>query len=364
MPSVRILLAFAVLNATELLPNTIDSGQTSLVAIKTSSQLVQVTVVATRHGSPVTDLTADDFSLREDGKARPLSIFSANATREPVASGGATLHPGEFTNASSATGVATILLIDRLDSPSKDWQRAKQASLRFARSLSPTDRVVVYDLDPANGLRIIHDSHAGNSDLADRVDALRQPAPDHEGDSHPNTFSKRRSEKETPELLSFGRLQGLSNVLKAIARHVNGPGRKSLIWIASNFPDPFSPPSNSAGIQTHKMLKAINSLITADIAIYPVDARGLMPDHSFDAENRDIGIEPVQPGQLGNSLTVVNFSPLLELAHRSGGQAIFNTNGLTEAIQRVRLDTSESYTLGFYTPERSGQQISSLLDYR
>ncbi len=45
-----------------------------------------------------------------------------------------------------------------------------------------------------------------------------------------------------------------------------------------------------------------------------------MPDHSFDAENEDIGIHPIEPGQLNNSLTVYDFAPLLELAHHSGGR--------------------------------------------
>ncbi len=53
------------------------------------------------------------------------------------------------------------------------------------------------------------------------------------------------------------------------------PGRKSLIWFAGNFPTPFSAGAihDAAGFYRLKMLKAINSLIAADVAIYPVDAR-------------------------------------------------------------------------------------------
>lgn len=55
--------------------------QPSPFIIRTSSQLVQLTVVATKnHNSLVTDLTMDDFSLREDGKPQKLSTFIKNGT--------------------------------------------------------------------------------------------------------------------------------------------------------------------------------------------------------------------------------------------------------------------------------------------
>lgn len=95
------------------------------------------------------------------------------------------------------------------------------------------------------------------------------------------------------------------------------------------------------------MIEAVNRLLSNDVGIYPIDALGLMSDHSFDAENRSLPAGPVGPEE-ANSLQLYDFSAVMELAHRSGGKAYFNTNGFAQSLRDAAFAEQSSYTLGFY----------------
>src|SRR5215217_1572764 len=58
--------------------------------VKINTNLVQVDAVVTKDGKPVTNLTADDFEIFEDGKRQTITSFAfisnvPNAVPEPVA---------------------------------------------------------------------------------------------------------------------------------------------------------------------------------------------------------------------------------------------------------------------------------------
>lgn len=125
-------------------------------------------------------------------------------------------------------------------------------------------------------------------------------------------------------LLSLGRVQGVTSALQLIADHLAGiPGRKSLIWLAGQFPDPF-PSTNKTLLEAYrpKSVRELNSLLAAGVAIYPVDASELKPDRAFDVDNEDIGIHPLMPGEAPH-LPMFSGAALsaIELANRSGEEA-------------------------------------------
>jgi VWFA-related protein len=110
---------------------------------------------------------------------------------------------------------------------------------------------------------------------------------------------------------------GLTMVaLLAIADHAAGiPGRKNLVWLTASLP--------STGPAIARLLNQAN------IAIYPVDARGLVA--SFNPHFRPIGLDVMQ-----------------ELADETGGRAFYNNNDISGAIRKAVDDSDVSYTLGFY----------------
>src|SRR5262249_19061038 len=74
---------------------------------------------------------------------------------------------------------------------------------------------------------------------------------------------------------------GTYRAVQFIANHLAGlRGRKNLIWVSGGFPT-----------------EAVRVLDHANVAIYPVDARGLVADQRFTAESRPTSIDPTNPRQ-------------------------------------------------------------------
>src|SRR4029077_17685062 len=114
------------------------------------------------------------------------------------------------------------------------------------------------------------------------------------------------------------------NALNSIARSLSGyPGRKNLIWISEAFPisiDPNMELSGDvfAGTRNYgpQIAEAADALIDAQIAMYPIDARGLEPNTIFDASNsgRDsFGRSMSRPGRMTTAIS--NESAMLQNVH-------------------------------------------------
>lgn len=106
------------------------------------------------------------------------------------------------------------------------------------------------------------DSNTGNDDLDRFLDQSNQTIADY--------YTTRRVE----ETLA---------AIEAIARHLAGlPGRKNLIWVSGGFPFHIGMDSLELGstrdrrMFTPEMERATRAVNSANLAIYPVDARGLI----------------------------------------------------------------------------------------
>jgi hypothetical protein len=78
--------------------------------------------------------------------------------------------------------------------------------------------------------------------------------------------------------------------------------------------------------------RTVRALNNANLAIYPVDARGLVASASPRVSSR----------------VYVNQSTMEELASRTGGRAFTNSNDIAGAIRTAVEDSSVTYTLGYY----------------
>jgi hypothetical protein len=97
---------------------------------------------------------------------------------------------------------------------------------------------------------------------------------------------------------------------------------------------------------TPEMDSAARALNESGIAVYPVDARGLMPPAGFSVSARR---PPTKMPSLAQ--TNANVDTMMELAARTGGRAAFNTNDLARAIRRAVDDGRVTYTLGYYSTD-------------
>jgi hypothetical protein len=111
--------------------------------------------------------------------------------------------------------------------------------------------------------------------------------------------------------------------LRDVATHMSAAsGRKSVIWITSGFPNPSLLDRNYPGFLA-RYRAAIQTFNDADVALYPVDRRGV--------------------GGLDS-----NVQTMMGLAQETGARAYYMRNDLDQAIVEAIDDTRFTYELGFY----------------
>ena len=153
--------------------------------------------------------------------------------------------------------------------------------------------------------------------------------------------------------------------MEAIANHMAGvPGRKNLIWVSGAFPLTlaFGKGGLAGGGQRTitymgQMKGATAAIDRANVAVYPVDARGLMTSASLQAAT------PRRPSQ--NAVAPTRHIPTAEdlvdtrevetmqlMAEWTGGRAFYNSNDIRGALKQATDDAEVTYTLGFYADEK------------
>ncbi|HKW35544.1 MAG TPA: VWA domain-containing protein [Candidatus Acidoferrum sp.] len=149
------------------------------------------------------------------------------------------------------------------------------------------------------------------------------------------------------------------DALRMLARHVSGyPGRKNLIWLSSAFPLAISPDANLtmvarfSGMRNYgDDLAAVASALTdAQIAMYPVDPRGIETQALFDPQSQGKA-NPFSEGATLRRESDVRYSnqtSMQELAYQTGGQVCLNDNDLSECVKRAIDDSSSYYELTYY----------------
>jgi hypothetical protein len=149
------------------------------------------------------------------------------------------------------------------------------------------------------------------------------------------------------------RVTGTLKVIEFIANHLASlPGRKNLIWVGGGFPltmgfnsiEEFNDPTREHRTFSEEITETVKAVNNANVAIYPVDARGLVADQRFSAQNQKVDLSP----KLSMGPIVEHQQTMEEMASRTGGKAFYNTNDLKHAIRDAIADASTTYTLGFY----------------
>ena len=333
--------------------------------IRTTTRLVQINVIATKHGAPVPGLKKEDFQVFDNGKRQEIRQFSEE-TRAILPSVAAPLPLGTFTNQieqrSGTPAAVTAILLDGVNTRFSDQTYARKQVVQFLKQIQPEDRIAIYTLD-SRGLRVLHDYTTDSSDLVAKLAKYQGDiVPDVTGasdliDPLGGWLGGGGNSYERAYFLNNRILQTL-HVIEYIAQNLAPlPGRKNLIWVSSAFPlqvgflgggsggggrsgggrsgpTGMSPSSFPRQQQTwtadaDKTIRALND---ANLAIYPVDARGLVASASARVSSR----------------TYVNQSTMEELASRTGGRAFTNSNDIAGAIRTAVEDSSVTYTLGFY----------------
>jgi VWFA-related protein len=353
------------------------SSQTDqqIPVFRSATHLVQVNIlVHDSHGRPVDDLKKEDFSITEQGKPQQISFFtmtSADRSAPPATP----LPPHIFSNVLAQnrevpTSV-TVVLLDLLNTSWTDQLYARKGLLKFFQQIQPQDRVALFALGHRS-LTLLHDYTTDSASLIARLQKATGEIPTALDASTVNPDAQSELQRlgldaladanqREADFFTSGRVVNTLSTLEAIAQHLSGvSGRKNLIWLSGGFPLTIGfdevPAIGSTRDQrtfTHEMDAAVRALNNSGIAVYPVDARGLMVLPGFDASVRGIPRVGPSAGPPRSAAITANQDSMKELASRTGGRAAYNTNDLTRAIRRAIDDSRVTYTLGYYSTDET-----------
>lgn len=377
--------------------------------LRTSADLVVVDVtVADAQLNPVHHLTAPDFTLLEDGKRQTLTVFEEHAADPSAALPPApSFGPGTFTNYSDvpANGALTILLFDRLNTPMNAQTAVREQVLAYLREAPPRTRMAVFTLttelkllqgftsdsellralvenngDIQGASPLMNDAMNGDVPGSDdpMLNLLSQSLANTRGGSTALADLQQHAAERKSLRLQL-RAKYTLEALNQLARYVaNLPGRKNLIWFSGSFPISIPPDVDLENISgaggsarggggrgahstsaftvvasvEDEFRKTLDVLSRSQVAVYPIDARGLMgpPMSSL----TDPGKSDVKdPGSFAkdnmefSQQTSVEQGTMLEMARATGGKAFVNTNDLKEAVEKAIDSGSNYYTLAY-----------------
>ena len=341
------------------------AGETPV--FRSTTHLVQLNVIVRHKGEAVADLKKEDFRLYDNGKQQNISTFAVESTSGKLPSSGLKLPAGVYTNklvAKAGTPQSvTIILLDTQHSQLQDQMFARQQVLKYLQGIHPEDRVGLYVLS-GNGLKVLHDYTTDSTDLLRAVNAFSdgKTLPDlSQGQNmslgtdfiNLNNWMVNGSTGMERDMYMVQAVKGTLKVIEFISNHLASlPGRKNLIWVSSGFPltmgfnsiEEFNDPTREHRTFTEEITETVKAVNNANVAIYPVDARGLVADQRFSAQNQKVDLAP----KLSMGPIVEHQQTMEELASRTGGKAFYNTNDLAHAIRDAIADATTTYTLGFY----------------
>jgi VWFA-related protein len=371
----------------------------SATVLKATTRLVVVDVVATgKRGEAVTDLERPDFTVLEDGKEQTVRIFSFQQPKTPAAgqAGPAGVVPAAlklpdnvFTNAPRYTpsSALNVVLLDALNTTLPHQAYVRDQMLKFLGKMPQGQPVAVYTLgskltllqdftsDPETLRAVIKKLKGSTSALLDNpaggADQELLPAGAVDAGLVPASMlaSMMQFEQERTSFMTDMRVTYTLNALNAIARSLSGyPGRKNLVWVSEAFPISIDPNMELtgdifAGTRNYgpQIAAAADNLIDAQIAIYPVDARGLEPNSVFDVSNpgRDKFGRAMNGPRMGSAISNENAAlqnvhgAMNDMAERTGGKAFYNRNDIDSAIGKSIEDGSTYYTLAYYPENKN-----------
>jgi len=328
--------------------------------------------VTDAQGSPVSGLTKDDFELFEDGKRQDVAAFSL--VNIPIERAERPLFAEAPVEADVQTnehieGRIYLLVLDDLHTDATRTPRVKSAARRFIENNFGTNdlaavvftgrsgdgqdftnnpRLLVAAIEKFNGRKL-------RSATLNRIEGARV---------NPETGSLEPGDDFEQMDRAF-RARSMAASVRKLAEFMSGVRgrRKAMLLIGEGVDYDIYEATGQLGATASSVLLDTHDAVAAatrgNVSIYALDPRGLInADGELIEVSGTIGDANAQSTQ--NSLRLSQDS-LRVLAASTGGFAAVNRNDLDSAFDRIVVENSSYYMLGFYsTNERRDGRFRKL----
>ncbi|MGE5816268.1 MAG: VWA domain-containing protein [Acidobacteriota bacterium] len=291
-------------------------------------QLVEVgAVVLDKQGRPVSGLTLEDFEIREDG--RPVKIVAfvpmAGGREHPISPA-----PALAKAANQASGRFVVLLLDDVFITPLRTPKIRELATKFIDRLSGADEIAVVKLNGGQSVSTTSREQA-RAALA-KYTRDRPPTPGLPGEWR-------------------ARIDGAMDTVAELARQLSivRHRRKALVFIGS--PVLFAPTvvrSPAASTYSPSWYGALRALAAANVSVYYIDPRGLVPDGPDGASTSPTSI-------FGAAASSEAFDHPIAFAHETGGSAFVRSNLFDRALDQIWRESADYYVLGYEPPVNDGK---------
>ena len=354
-----------------------------------STTLIQVdSVVTDSKGHQVTNLQAGDFQVLVDGKPQPITNFSyihldspdvnraslsPQALRKPAASA----NPADVLKPEDVRR-SLVLVADDLSLSFQSMFYVRRTLRKFLEEqMQPGDLVALWETGRSNSvfqqftsdkrvlLAAVENLRWNPAGLG-LVDPFANPGPrmnqmmsllttgSTAPDNSPGATRQRVDDANERAYLRMDATSGAFDTLSQLMDELRPVGgRKAVVFFSDGIelPGETLPGSSFQTFRNDYLVTKFHRLIDkanrSGAVVYTVDARGLAY------------LEPVQLSALDLSQ-----QGLLQLAEDTGGFATLNSNGLSEALDRVEEEQKGYYLIGFKAPEDIAlDRPASVADY-
>jgi VWFA-related protein len=347
--------------------NTPPDRKTEFTIRVTTKLVVETAVVLDKQGRPIEGLTANDFTVTENGVPQKISFCEHQQLLET---------PGDAPVFSNSDDIKLYRELPHSqvlpETPGKPRYRDRRLlALYFdmtamlpaeqLRALTAAEKFIKTQLTPADLVSVMRYTGGAVDVLQDFTDDRSRllsilntmivgegQGSDESSDNSSSSYAGAAFGQDDSEFNIFNTNRQLSALQTAAKMLAFLNEKKSLVYFASGL--------RLNGLDNQAQLQAtIDAAIRADVSFWPIDARGLVAQAPLgDATEGSPGNTGMYSGTAAQAVTT-NFQlsqdTLYALAGDTGGKALLDYNDLTKGIVEAQRSISSYYILGYYSSD-------------
>jgi VWFA-related protein len=355
-------------------------------------RVVVVDVVVTdRDNQPVSGLQKEDFTILEKGKPQSIASFEEHKGEPANQASAPPLTPPYYSNdpLNRPADSVNVLVLDALNTPLGDQMNVRKQMVDYLKTIQPGSRLAIFTLagklqivvgftsDPALLITALNHNDWGGKPQSSPLlptqadqnadqELITRMETDNPGNKVPTQAIEAMKHflHDAESFQTYSRAAMTLQALQQLARYLGGfPGRKNVMWFSGSFPISILPDDghnyefNFPEQLKQQLRLTTNMLTSAQVAIYPITAQGLVSGSFYSADTKFTPYMSAmstattgsdQDGlQRGDMQRISNEISMNEVAKDTGGEAFYNTNNFKEAFAEAVKNGAHYYTISY-----------------